>query len=314
MSATIRDLDINIDTPDADQIFKAFGHPIRLRILSCLTTRAHTVTQISENLGIPVSTLNQHLKVLEDAGVIQTELRPASRGIEKVCSGVYKKLVCNLEPSEEKVEHIVEITMPVGAYTDFEVVRPCGLASKSKLIGLLGDPDCFLEPEHIEAQALWFGMGYVEYRFPKRLPPGMVPTRLTLTMEICSEAVGTNDNYPSDITVWINGHEIGTWTSPGDYGNRRGVLNPDWWKLSQYGHLKTWQIDEHGASIDEHVAASTRLSDLKLLENPYILVRIGNKSDAEHVGGVNLFGSQFGDYPTDIVMRIFYEKPPEENI
>ena len=36
--------------------------------------------------------------------------------------------------------------------------------------------------------------------------------------------------------------EIGTWTSPGDYGDKRGVYTPQWWKLkgSQYGKLKTW--------------------------------------------------------------------------
>ena len=43
-----------------------------------------------------------------------------------------------------------------------------------------------------------------------------------------------------------------------------------------------------------------------LVEGPYISVRIGIKEDAEHIGGVNIFGSSFGDYPQDILMRIEY--------
>ncbi|GHV78648.1 hypothetical protein AGMMS49944_04390 [Spirochaetia bacterium] len=57
-----------------------------------------------------------------------------------------------------------------------------------------------------------------------------------------SETPGTNKNWLSDITMWINTIEIGSWTSPGDFGDRRGMLTPSWWKLegSQYGLLKHW--------------------------------------------------------------------------
>ena len=310
--STIRDLNFDLDTPSADIIFKALGHPLRLKILSVLATRAHTVVQISEILNKPVTTLNQHLNVLEDAGLIETNLRPATRGTEKVCSSVYNKLVCSLVPNIEPLEHVIELSMPVGAYYDFQVDRPCGLASAVRIIGKLGDPESFLEPDHIEAKALWFGRGYVEYRFPKRLPPHAVPVKLTLSMEICSEATGTNSNYPSDITVWINECEVGTWTSPGDYGDRRGLLNPDWWGLSQYGHLKTWIVDENGSSIDQEYASPVDIKSLKILESPYITVRIGNKPDAVNVGGLNLLGSTFGDHPQDILFRLFYSIPQEK--
>ncbi len=306
MAATTNNLVIDVDTPGADVIFKALGHPPRLKILKYLESRAHTVSQISENFNTPVTTLNQHLKVLEEAKLIQTDLRPASRGTEKVCSSLYQKLICNLNSNLEHLDQAVEIRMPVGAYSDFEIIRPCGIASKSKFIGLIGDPDAFLEPEHIEAQILWFGSGYVEYRFPKRLPHNARPTHLSITMEICSEAVGVNSDFPSDITLWINSVDIGTWRSPGDFGDRKGMLNPDWWKLSQYGHLKTWQVDAKGCFVDGVKVAQTTISDLKILEHPYVLLRIGNKPGAEKPGGVNLFGAEMGDYPTDILMRIEY--------
>ena len=44
-------------------------------------------------------------------------------------------------------------------------------------------------------------------------------------MELSSEVPGTNANWPSDITLWVNEIEIGTWTSPGDFGDKRGVLH-----------------------------------------------------------------------------------------
>lgn len=282
---------------------------MRLKILGILATRAHTVAQISEVLEKPVTTLNQHLNALENAGLIETVLRPASRGTEKVCSSVYNKLICSLVPAPEPLEHVIELSMPIGAYHEFQVDRPCGLASAERIIGKIGDPESFLEPDRIEAKALWFGHGFVEYRFPKHLPPHAVPVKLSLSMEICSEATGTNIDFPSDITVWINQCEAGTWTSPGDFGDRRGLLNPDWWKLSQYGHLKTWVVDENGSFIDQEPASHITIDSLNIPQTPYITVRVGNKPDAAHVGGLNLLGSTFGDYPQDILLRLFYAMP-----
>ena len=54
---------------------------------------------------------------------------------------------------------------------------------------------------------------------------------LEFSMELSSEVPGTSADWPSDITVAVNGKDIGTWTSPGDFGDKRGVYTPDWWKL-----------------------------------------------------------------------------------
>ena len=58
--------------------------------------------------------------------------------------------------------------------------------------------------------------------------------------------------------------------------------------------------------MDGLKVSEVRLEQLKLLEHPYISVRIGVKENARHVGGVNLFGAKFGNYPQDIVLRIRY--------
>ncbi len=175
---------------------------------------------------------------------------------------------------------------------------------------MLGDPEAFLEPNHIDAQLLWFATGYVEYRFPKKLPPRATPQSLSLSTEICSEAAGHAEDWPSDITLWINNVEIGNWTSPGDFGEDRGLLNPDWWNSNntQHGVLKVWQVTTNGSFVDGLPISPTTIDDLNILNSPYLTIRIGIKPDAEYKGGVNLFGRYFGNYPQDMVLRLVYDK------
>ena len=110
------------------------------------------------------------------------------------------------------------------------------------MIGLLDVPDTFLDPDRMRAGLLWFTRGFVEYQFPNNATLSNAKVDgLELAMELSSEVPGTSKNWPSDITIAINGHEIDTWTAPADYGDKRGKHTPDWWKLagSQYGDLKT---------------------------------------------------------------------------
>jgi predicted transcriptional regulator len=115
-------------------------------------------------------------------------------------------------------------------------------------------------------------------------------------------------DWPSDITLWINGVELGYWTSPADFGGMRGKLTPSWQWASdtQYGLLKVWQVTAEGSQIDGMKVSEVTLADLKLHDSPFVEVRIGVKPDAQNVGGVNLFGAKFGNYPQDILLRIRY--------
>ena len=61
---------------------------------------------------------------------------------------------------------IIEVAMPVGLYTSCEVSAPCGLCSTESIIGLLDVPDFFLDPSRMRASLVWFGRGFVEYKFP----------------------------------------------------------------------------------------------------------------------------------------------------
>jgi predicted transcriptional regulator len=147
----------------------------------------------------------------------------------------------------------------------------------------------------------------VVYQFPNNaLYQKNQVRRLEVIAELSSETPGTNPQWRSDITMWVNGIEVGTWISPGDFGDKRGTYTPEWWKLegSQYGLNKVWSVTEEGSFIDGVPISSVTVSDLKLADHHSVKVKIGIKEDAEHVGGLNIFGRGFGNYDRDIVLRM----------
>lgn len=188
------------------------------------------------------------------------------------------------------------------------MVPTCGLAGVNRVLGILDDPISFYEPDRFNAQLVWFSHGFLEYQFPNHIYGRDTPTSLQLSMEICSEAAPSAEDWPSDIFLEVNGKRIGIWTSPADFGNKRGILTPDWWPdwSSQYGWLKVWRIDRNGAFIDGRKISEVTIRDLKLPDDPSISVRIGIDDDAEHRGGLNIFGKQFGNHAQDIIMQIDY--------
>ena len=162
--------------------------------------------------------------------------------------------------AQQSAHDAVDLQMPIGGYSDFVVEPTCGLVSATGLIGFMDDPSAFYEPDRLTAQLLWFRAGYVEYRFPNRVPPGARVESLQLTAEICSEAPLHDLDWPSDITVWVNGMPLGDWTCPSDFGGQRGRLTPSWWeeKDSQFGVLKRWLVtDRARRSTESACRAST---------------------------------------------------------
>ena len=296
-----------------EAVTKALGSETRLEILRFLSAHTCTLLEIAEALDLPPSTATLHINVLEKAGLIETDLRPATRGLQKVCARVFDRVVIQL-PAEHAVEDTtVEVSMPIGAYADVNLIPTCGLAGELGIIGHLDDPSTFYEPDRIYAQLLWFRRGYVEYRFPNRLPPNVVLDDIEVSFEVCSEAPLHHADWPSDITVWIGNVEIGTWTSPADFGGERGALTPAWWdsQNSQYGLLKVWRVTNTGSYVDGIQVSKVTLNHLTLKQGEPIPVRIGIKENAANIGGINLFGSKFGNYPQDIVLRQHFKRAPK---
>lgn len=304
-----RELTLDAQAPASAAVLKALASTPRLRILELLSDRILNVSEIAEALASPVSTVTSHIGVLEEAGLLRAEMKPGERGLQKVCQRVYDRVVLRLPSTQARPdEPVVHQAMPVGAYVDADVVPTCGLAGPEALIGLVDDPASFFEPGHADAALVWFRQGFLTYRFPNRLPPRSVPTSLRFRAELCSEAPMHHEDWPSDVTVIVAGVRIGNWTSPADFGGRRGLLTPSWWdeRNSQFGLLKEWRVTDDGTWVDGMRVSDVTLSDLRLVGRPTIDVRIGVAPDARHVGGLNLFGRTFGNYPEDLTLSIGY--------
>lgn len=285
---------------------KALSSELRLRILEELEEQSYNVNEIAELLQIPASSAAMHVRVLEEAGLIETELRAAVRGSMKMCRKAVTEIVLDLK--QKTGENAERISMPIGNYVDYHVEPTCGMVSEEGYIDVEDEASVFYNPARLQAKLIWFGDGYLEYRFPNAALKKNKLKSLELSAELCSEDHEYNMECPSDITLWINDIEVGTWTSPSDFGGRRGKLNPAWWPMqnTQYGILKVWKIKENGSYLDGKKQGETGLEQYHLAEGEYISVKIGIKENAVHKGGVNIFGDGFGDYPQDIVLKLVY--------
>jgi predicted transcriptional regulator len=300
---------LDLDHGDLVITARALASEVRVEILKLLCKETLKVNEIAERLNIPASTAALNVKVLEEAGLIRCDLQPGIRGSMKVCYKQVEELTVLLDYDENRKKSGVEvISMPIGNYVDYKVMPTCGIVNEKGHIDDEDEPRCFYNPSRITAKLIWFGSGYVEYRFSNAAIQNQGVKKAELSIELCSETADYDLNCKSDITIWVNGLDAGTWTSPSDFGGRRGKLNPDWWpdKNSQYGNLKTWKLSEEGTYIDEQRVNELTISDYNLEHNPYISVRIGIKEDAKNIGGVNIFGDSFGDYPQNIVLKLEY--------
>jgi len=290
-------------------LMRVLSSESRVKILQLLGQGEMNINELSQELGLAQPTVTKHIQALEEVGLVVSEYRAGSQGTQKRCRRVIDRLVVELGSAPALTSDVADIEMPIGLYSDLKIVPTCGLATAEAIIGHLDDPIAFHFPQRAKAQIIWSSGGYVEYIFPNSLPAEAIIKSVDLAFEVCSETVGFNPNYPSEITVWINGVEIGTWTSPGDMGGTPGRLNPEWWLdvLAQYGFLKVWSVRRNGTFVDGMPVSEISINDLQIAPGKPTTIRIGNKPDAQHVGGFTLFGRSFGNYDQDIVMRLHTE-------
>jgi predicted transcriptional regulator len=76
---------LTIDPGDGMGVLKGLASPIRVRILKLLHQRERlNVNEISQELGLPQSTVATNVQVLEEAGLIVTRTVRARKGQQKV--------------------------------------------------------------------------------------------------------------------------------------------------------------------------------------------------------------------------------------
>lgn len=295
---------------DGVELFKVLGSEVRVNIIRLLLkNKEMNMNEIASSLNITNGALTSHIKKMEDVGLIKVTGDFVGHGNQKVCRVKQERILVDIVPEEEDDNaSVYEAEVPVGQYTDYSVFPTCGISTTSSLIGEVDDPRYFAHPDRINAGIIWLSKGYVEYLIPNVLPAAQKIDEITFSMELSSEAPGVNNDWPSDISFIINDVPVGTWTSPGDFGDVRGMFTPDWWypNWNQYGLLKMLVINRRGTFIDGLKISDVTLTHFNLDYKSSIRFRLEVKEDADHVGGLTLFGSGFGNYGQGIKVRIKY--------
>ncbi len=293
--------------PENIAFFEALASGVRLEIVRLLSEEELNIKQLADRVGISSPIMIKHVKKLEDAGLVTTRMVNRNGSVSKICTLVFAEYRVMLDYRRRGLPTVQSSSIPVGSYCLIEGTPTCGLATEKGIIGFRDDPRVFWETERLNAQLLWFTCGYVEYRWPNYSTPGQKLLEVELSFEISSEAPDFADVWPSDITVHFNGAALFTWTSPGDYGAKRGKLTPEWWPSNQYGLLKTVRITREGVMLDGVKAADIPLDSLVGEADKYWSLRFEVAEDAKNAGGLTLFGKKFGNHAQDIMVRTFWE-------
>ena len=291
------------------EVAKALSNTMRLDILELLFYESLSVDEISKTLNQPLTTVASNITLLENAGLVRSRLQSGKHGTMKLCSIVYENInLYLLNDLDNNVANQDVVDISIGNYFSFNIKPTCGLVSNDGFIGKDDDPATFLSNNRYKAQLLWFQQGYVEYLIPYNKEKTI--KEINISFELCSEAPNYRNIWPSDITLSLNDVEIGTYKSPGDFGGRKGKFTPEWWPLNstQFGLLKTFVVNDLGTFCDFVNLSGVNIEKILQKDNKGILsFKIIIKEDSKNIGGINIFGSEFGDYPQAIVAKISYK-------
>lgn len=293
---------------DGLETFKALGSDTRIQILNILLENEQmSMNQLATELNISNGALTGHIKKLEECGLINISNESAGHGNQKMCSVTQDRIIVDIKkPIDYK--NVFKTEIKVGQFSRHQVWPTCGIATSESVIGEFDDIRYFNHPDRFTANILWFTKGYVEYTIPNLIPSNQRITQLSISAELSSEAPGIDNNWPSDISFYINDTKIGMWTSPGDFGDVHGMFTPQWWpqNWNQYGLLKLLVINDYGTYIDGLKISDVSTLSLHLDYNSDIRLRLAVENDSEHVGGITLYGKSFGNYDQDIRVAINY--------
>lgn len=289
---------------------RALNSRLRVDMLQYIySNRETSLAELAGQFGVSKAAVTQNIKILLDANLIDMKTLPGRRGQRKVCFLKETKYIVLLGRDFDP-DNMYETEIPIGQYTDYRIFPTCGIATTQSLIGVEDDPRYFDNPSRTEAGILWMRKGYVEYRLPNYLEENQKPTEIQMSMELSSEAPGFSEHWPSDIYFYLNDVELGHWTSPGDFGNVRGIYTPDWWfdNWNQYGLLLLLSINKQGTFLDGLMISPVTIDSLNLHYKSELRFRLGIPDDAANIGGMTIFGHGFGNYSQGIRFRVIYSE------
>lgn len=296
-------------TAEQIELFKCLASETRLRMIQLMEERPRNISEMASILEVSPGIITRHVECLENCHIVQCKMVGGQRGTQKMCSLCINEATLVFCQTANDRTNGRSLSIPVGQFTAYDVKSTCGMCSTEWIIGMQDDPRYFSTPERINAGLVWFASGWVEYTIPCFIFSQKPVKAISISMEICSEAPDYNDDYPSDIYFSFNGKQIGYWTSPGDFGTKRGVYTPSWWiDGCQYGMLKTIKITGKGVMIDGEMVSALTLEDILEDGKTDLIMRIESPENAANPGGVTIHGKGFGNYDRNIEVEIEFEE------
>ncbi|MNB71821.1 Helix-turn-helix domain protein [compost metagenome] len=289
-------------------VYEALASEVRLKIIELLDERPRSIKELAAELYLSSAIVSSHVSKLQEAGLVSGKMCRVDGATYKICSLSANYLQIRLSRAQQTAQKVVEFSVPIGQYTDFEAHPTCGIATKEQIIGYYDDPRYFADPRRMDAGIIWFAKGYVEYRLPNYLASDQTVQEIEISMEIGSEAPKISEKWPSDIGFTLNGVDLGTWTSPGDFGATKGRFTPGWWHadVNQYGTLKVLRIRKTGTFMDGQQMSGISLDDVDWRKEQWSF-RITAEPAGRRRGGLTVFGRGFGNYDQDLNIRVYYE-------
>lgn len=301
-------MELELDTTTHSlPVYEALASSVRLSILQLLSTRQMNVRELAEALSLSSAIMTMHVKKLEKARLITTQMAPGKGGVQKICTLSAKKIeiILPTSPGLHRKAHQTEVS--VGHYTDFDLLPSCGIATVEHTIGEYNEPRYFWYPERVQAKMLWFSRGYIEYKAPNFLLGSQNPEELEITFELSTVLPFHPGNEPAGVVFSFNSIELGKWSGQKYQGTSRGIYTPAWWSdpLSQCGLLKTLRINRNGTYMDGKRISDVTLDNLPIRDKQWTF-RIAVPEQHGSSTGITLFGRGFGNHQQDLLFNLYY--------
>lgn len=284
--------------------FNALASKTRLKIIEILLKKSSNYSEIAALLNISIVMVSKHINILEKANIVEVMESNGKKGKQKSCRLIVTNYQLMHNNSEDN--NITHLEIPVGHFINYKIPRgkTCGIATTKELLGRCDDPRYFSHPERYNAKIIWMEEGEISYCLPGYLIDKEKISSLEFSLELCSEAPGVKEDYPSDIYFYLNDALMAMWTSPGDFGNKKGIYTPKWWYLSEYGLLVTIKINKIGTFLNGVLFSSQTINQYFLFDEIDNIFKISAPKNTPNSGGLNLFGREYGNYNHDILVTL----------
>lgn len=89
--------DLIVKDTDVSKVTKAISSKTRWQILKLLKKEALDVSRIAERLGQTEANISAQVKIMEQAGLIETHYEPGVHGVRKVCRPAVDRIILTID-------------------------------------------------------------------------------------------------------------------------------------------------------------------------------------------------------------------------